>query len=147
MQDPSAPPIILASASPYRRDLLDRFLDDYQTVSPDIDESNPGDLNPKNLARHLARQKAETVSRTARSALIIGADQLAVLEGKVLGKPGSHQKAVEQLMAASGKLVTFQTAVCILDTVNRTRREHVDKTIVRFRQFDRRLAESYLRHD
>ena len=147
MQDPSAPSIILASASPYRRDLLDRFLDEYQTVSPDIDESNPDDLNPKKLARYLARQKAETVSRNARDALIIGADQLAVLDGKVLGKPGSHQKAVEQLMAASGKIVTFRTAVCILDPVNRTRREHVDKTVVRFRQFDRRLAESYLRHD
>jgi septum formation protein len=147
MQDPSSPPIILASASPYRRNLLDRFLDEYQTVSPDIDESNPGDLSPKKLALHLARQKAETVSRTARNALIIGADQLAVLDGKVLGKPGSHQKAVEQLMAASGKVVTFRTAVCILDTVNRTRREHVDKTVVRFRRFDRRLAESYLRHD
>lgn len=147
MQNPSAPSIVLASASPYRRDLLDRFLDSYQTVSPDIDESNPEMLSPKKLARHLARQKAETVSRQARDSLIIGADQLAVLDGQVLGKPGDHQKAVEQLMAASGHTVTFRTAVCILDPVGRTRHEHVDKTTVRFRQFDRRLAESYLRHD
>jgi septum formation protein len=147
MQNPSAPSIVLASASPYRRDLLDRFLDSYETVSPDIDESNPEMLTPKKLARHLARQKAETVSRQARDSLIIGADQLAVLDGQVLGKPGDHQKAVEQLMAASGHTVTFRTAVCILDPVGRTRHEHVDKTTVRFRQFDRRLAESYLRHD
>ena len=147
MQNPSSPTIVLASASPYRRDLLDRFLDDYQTVSPDIDESNPGELTPKKLALYLARKKAETVSMNARDALIIGADQLAVLDGQVLGKPGNHQKAVEQLIAASGKTVTFRTAVCILDPVGRTRYEHVDKTIVRFRQFDRRLAESYLRHD
>jgi septum formation protein len=147
MQNPSAPTIVLASASPYRRDLLDRFLDDYETVSPDIDESNPGELTPKKLARYLARKKAETVSMTARDALIIGADQLAVLDGQVLGKPGSHQKAVEQLITASGKTVTFRTAVCILDPVGRARYEHVDKTTVHFRQFDRRLAESYLRHD
>ena len=147
MQNPSAPAIVLASASPYRRSLLDRFLDDYQAVSPDIDESNADQLKPKALARHLARKKAETVSRTARNSLIIGADQLAVLDGQVLGKPGDHQKAVEQLLAASGQTVTFRTAVCILDPVGRTRYEHVDKTTVRFRQFDRRLAETYLRHD
>ena len=147
MQNPSAPTIVLASASPYRRGLLDRFLDDYETVSPDIDESNPDDLNPKKLAQYLARKKAETVSMNARDALIIGSDQLAVLDGQVLGKPGSHQKAVEQLIAASGKTVTFRTAVCILDPVGRARYEHVDKTTVHFRQFDRRLAESYLRHD
>jgi septum formation protein len=147
MQNPSAPAIVLASASPYRRGLLDRFLDDYQAVSPDIDESNVDELKPKALARHLARKKAETVSMTARNSLIIGADQLAVLDGQVLGKPGDHQKAVEQLLAASGQAVTFRTAVCILDPVGRTRYEHVDKTTVRFRQYDRRLAESYLRHD
>ena len=53
MQNPSAPTIVLASASPYRRDLLDRFLDSYETVSPDIDESNPENLSPKKLARRL----------------------------------------------------------------------------------------------
>lgn len=147
MQNPSAPSIVLASASEYRRGLLDRFLDDYQAVSPDIDESNPDNLSPKKLARHLARTKAETILPTARDSLIIGADQLAVLDGKVLGKPGDHQKAVEQLVAASGHVVTFRTAVCILDPVGKTRYEHVDKTTVQFRDFDRRLAEAYLRHD
>ncbi len=147
MQNPSAPAVVLASASRYRRSLLDRFLDEYEAVSPDIDESNAEGLSPKKLARHLARTKAETVSMQARDSLVIGADQLAVLDGQVLGKPGDHQKAVEQLLAASGQTVTFRTAVCILDPVERSRYEHVDKTTVRFRQFDRRLAETYLRHD
>jgi septum formation protein len=147
MQNPSAPAIVLASSSRYRRGLLDRLLDEYETVSPDIDESNPDALEPEVLAARLARNKAEAVSVNVRDALIIGADQLAVLDGKVLGKPGSHQKAVEQLLAASGKAVTFLTAVCLLDPVGRKRHEHLDKTTVRFRQFDRRLAESYLRHD
>ncbi len=147
MQNPSAPAIVLASSSPYRRGLLDRFLNEYEAVSPNIDESNEQGLNPQDLASHLARKKAEIVSINARDSLIIGADQLAVLDDQVLGKPGDHQKAVKQLLAASGKSVAFLTAVCILDPIARTRYEHVDKTTVRFRQFDRRLAESYLRHD
>ena len=147
MQNPSAPDILLASSSPYRRGLLDRFLAEFEAVSPDVDESNDEGLEPGELARHLARAKAEAVSASSRNALIIGADQLAVLEGQVLGKPGSHQKAVEQLLAASGKSVTFLTAVCMLDPVTRKRYEHTDETIVYFREFDRRLAEAYLRLD
>lgn len=147
MQNPSSPTIILASSSPYRRGLLDRFLDSYETVTPDVDESNDQGLSPDDLATHLARKKAEAIAINARDALIIGADQLAVLDNQVLGKPGDHQKAVEQLLAASGKAVTFLTAVCILDPIGRMRYEHTDETTVRFRQFDRRLAEAYLRHD
>jgi septum formation protein len=79
--------------------------------------------------------------------VVIGADQLAILDDRVLGKPGNHASAVDQLLAASGHAVTFMTAVCILDPVGRTRYEHTDKTIVRFREFDRRLADAYLHHD
>jgi len=147
MQNPSAPPIFLASSSPYRRSLLNRFLDQYEVVSPEVDESNDLGLGPADLASHLARKKAEAIAINARNALVIGADQLAVIEDRVLGKPGDHAKAIEQLLAASGKTMTFLTAVCILDPVGRARYEHTDKTIVRFRQFDRRLAEAYLRHD
>lgn len=147
MQNPSGPAIVLASSSPYRRGLLDRLLAEFEAVSPDVDESNSKGLAPAELARHLARAKAEVVSAKARDALIIGADQLAVLDGKVLGKPGTHQKAVEQLLAASGQAVRFLTAVCMLDPVTRKRYEHVDETVVQFREFDRRLAEAYLRLD
>ena len=147
MQNPSSPPILLASASRYRQGLLDRFLDDYETVTPGVDESPLEGESPEQLATRLAREKAEAVSSQHRDALIIGADQLAVLDGTVLGKPGDHQRAVDQLLAASGKKVEFLTAVCVLDPVSRTRLEHTDMTTVRFRQFDRRLADSYLRHD
>ena len=146
MQNPSAATIVLASSSVYRQHLLDRFLDDFETVSPSVDESVDIE-NAEELAAYLARKKAETVSTGYRKALIIGADQLAVLDGQVLGKPGGHQKAVEQLLQASGKSVQFLSAVCILDPIGRRRYEHVDKTIVRFRAFDRRLADAYLKHD
>ena len=147
MQNPSAPTIFLASSSRYRRDLLNRFLDNYEVVDPEVDERNDLDLPPAELAQYLARKKAEAIAVNARKSLIIGADQLAVLEDRVLGKPGDHARAIEQLLASSGKTVTFLTAVCILDPVGRARYEHTDKTIVRFRQFDRRLAEAYLKHD
>jgi len=147
MQNPTAPTIYLASSSPYRRSLLNRFLDQFEVVAPDVDESNKEGLAPEELASHLARKKAEAVASNARNELVIGADQLAVLDNTVLGKPGDHARAIEQLLAASGKTVTFLTAVCILDPVGRARYEHTDKTIVRFRQFDRRLAEAYLRYD
>ena len=147
MQNPSAPKILLASSSPYRRDLLNRFLDNYEVVDPEVSEDNPDNLEPAELAPQLARRKAEAVAINARRALVIGADQIAVLDGRVLGKPGDHGRAVEQLLAASGQTVTFLTAVCILDPVGRARYEHTDETVVRFRNFDRRLAEAYLRHD
>jgi len=147
MQNPSAPTIFLASSSQYRRELLNRFLDNYEVVDPEVDERNDLGLPPAELAQHLARKKAEAIAANARKSLIIGADQLAVLEDRVLGKPGDHAKAIEQLLASSGKTVTFLTAVCILDPVGRARYEHTDKTLVRFRQFDRRLAEAYLKHD
>ena len=147
MQNPSAPTIFLASSSQYRRELLNRFLDNYEVVDPEVDERNDLGLPPAELAQHLARKKAEAIAANARKSLIIGADQLAVLEDRVLGKPGEHARAIEQLLASSGKTMTFLTAVCILDPVGRARYEHTDKTIVRFREFDRRLAEAYLKHD
>lgn len=147
MQNPSTPDIVLASTSPYRRELLERFLDSFEVVAPDVDETNSDNLEPAALARSLARKKAEACSQKVRDALIIAADQLAVLDDRVLGKPGTPARAVEQLMAASGKTMTFLTAVCLLDPVTRGRYEHTDRTIVRFRRFDRRLAEAYVRHD
>jgi len=146
MQNPSAATIVLASSSVYRQHLLDRFLDDYESVSPSVDESADID-DPQELAAFLARKKAETVATAYRKALIIGADQLAVLDGQVLGKPGNHATAVEQLLRSSGKSVQFLTAVCVLDPIGKRRYEHVDKTVVRFRTFDRRLADAYLKHD
>jgi septum formation protein len=147
MQNAAAGPIVLASSSIYRRGLLDRFLGEYEAVSPNVDESDDGTEMPEHLAARLAREKAEAVSSTHRDSLIIGADQVAVLDDQVLGKPGDHQKAIEQLLAISGKSLQFLTAVCVLDPAGRTRHEYIDRTAVRFRQFDLRLAETYLRHD
>ncbi|MEM9401715.1 MAG: Maf family protein [Pseudomonadota bacterium] len=147
MQNPSARNIFLASTSMYRRGLMDRILTSYEAVAPGIEESNPDGLPPDELAPYLARRKAEAIAAKAPNGLVIGADQLAILNDRVLGKPGDHATAVEQLLAASGKSVRFLTAVCLLDPVGRNRYEHTDITTVRFKPFDRRLAEAYLRID
>ncbi len=147
MRNPSAAPLILASSSRYRRELLERFIDDFEVIAPQVDERAIEATSPEMLAATLARRKAEAVLVQHRDAVIIGADQVAVLDDKVIGKPGNHARAVEQLLAASGKSMEFLTAVCVLDLSDRRRYEHVDRTVVHFRQFDRRLVEVYLERD
>jgi septum formation protein len=147
MQNPAAPRIVLASSSKYRRELLDRILDDFETVAPNVDETPEPGVAPEDLVARLARNKAEAVASGQRDALIIGADQIAVLDGCIVGKPGDHGSAVEQLLTASGKTLRFLTAVCVLEPQSRRRYEHTDETIVHFRRFDRRLAEAYLHYD
>jgi septum formation protein len=147
MQNLSAPPIVLASSSPYRRELLQRLVDDFQAVSPDRDETPQDGEAPGKLVRRLARSKAEAVAERYRDALIVGADQAAMLDARVLGKPGNHPNAVEQLLQSSGKAVSFLTAACVLDPVTQQLHEHTDVTEVRFRRIDRELADAYLRHD
>lgn len=147
MQNPSAARIVLASSSPYRRELLGRLLDGFGCVTPDIDETPRAGEAARDLVRRLARRKAEVVSGEHPDALVLGADQLAVLDGHAIGKPGDHARAVEQLLAETGKTMLFLTAACVLDPRTRQRHEHTDVTEVRFRRFDRPLAEAYLRHD
>ena len=147
MQNPTSAPIVLASSSSYRWNLLNRLLDNFVTVSPNVDESDDGTELPEHFTIRLARQKAEAVSSSHYDSLIIGADQIAVLGNQILGKPGDHQSAIEQLLTASGKSLQFLTTVCVLEPLGRTLYEHIDRTTVRFRQFDLQLAETYLKHD
>jgi septum formation protein len=108
------PPIVLASTSPYRRELLARLGLPFETAAPGVDEARrPGEA-PAALARRLAREKAAAVARLRPDALVIGSDQTATLDGRdVVGKPGSHANAVAQLRAASGRTLTFHTGLCL----------------------------------
>ncbi len=108
--------LILASSSPYRRALLDKLQLPYTCISPDIDESaNPGEP-AENLVRRLALEKAQAIARTTPNALIIGSDQVAVLDGEIIGKPLTHDKALRQLLRASGRSVRFVTGLCLLNS-------------------------------
>lgn len=105
--------IILASSSPYRRDLLRRLRLEFDSVAPEIDETvEPGE-SPGDYVRRLGLAKAEAVARSHPESLVIGSDQCAVLDGRILGKPGSHENALRQLRDARGRRVVFHTSVCL----------------------------------
>ena len=110
------PTLLLASSSPFRRELLGKLQLDFIHQSPDIDESRLPGESPTELVMRLAKEKAGALAAQHPDTLIIGSDQVAVLGEQVLGKPGTEEKAVEQLTAASGKRVTFLTGLCLLNT-------------------------------
>lgn len=124
------PRLILASTSAYRRALLERLGLPFDTARPDVDETPLPDESPAALAVRLARAKAEAVA--AGDAWTIGSDQVAELDGRPLGKPGTPENAVAQLRAMSGHEVRFHTALCLAGPDGR-RLAHLDLTVVRFR--------------
>lgn len=141
----SPPPLILASTSPHRRLLLERLGLPFTAVAPAVDESRSFREPVTELVRRLSRIKAEAVMARHSGALIIGSDQAAEREGEILGKPGDHATAVQQLTAASGKYMKFHTGLCLLDTRDGSRREYVDVTRVQFRRLSAAEIERYLK--
>jgi septum formation protein len=106
--------LLLASTSPYRRLLLERLQVPFAAVGPHIDESPQDGERPEALAVRLAIAKAQAVAAAHPDAVVIGSDQVAVLDGEPLGKPGTHEAALAQLMATRGRAVVFHTACCVL---------------------------------
>ena len=137
--------LVLASTSQYRRELLARLRVPFATVAPDVDESPADGEDPRALALRLARAKASAVQRTFPSALIIGCDQVAAVDGELLSKPGSYENAVRQLRLMRGKPVPFYTALCLLDAASG--RSHIDvvTVTVHMRQITDAQIERYLR--
>lgn len=110
----TGPALILGSTSRYRRDLLSRLRLPFDVVAPQVDETpRPGEA-PADLALRLALEKARDVARRHPAAVVIGSDQVADLDGEPVGKPGTHERAVEQLTRMSGRTLTFQTAVAVV---------------------------------
>jgi septum formation protein len=139
--------LILASTSPFRRELLMRLDLPFAVRSPDVDETClPGEDAPSLVAR-LAEWKARRVAEREPNALVIGSDQAAVLEGEIIGKPGDHQRAVGQLRRASGRVVTFYTGVCLLDGASDQCQVAVELFHVAFRVLTTEMIEHYLRRE
>jgi septum formation protein len=137
------PPIILASTSRYRRELLARLQLPFTTRSPGtVEDAIPGEA-PAAMAARLALAKAKSIE--ASDALVIGSDQVASLDGQLLRKPGSADVAVAQLRACQGKVVQFHTAVAVIATRSGDTLQHVDCTEVRFRRLDDTALEQYVR--
>lgn len=126
--------IVLASTSPYRKALLEKLQVTFSTAAPQVDESPLPDESPEQLVARLAEAKAKVVADQFSNALIIGSDQVAVVDGKILGKPGTRENAFAQLKRAAGKRVIFLTGLCVYNTLSRRSQVEVVPFSVIFRQ-------------
>ncbi len=139
--------IVLASTSPYRRTLLNRLQLAFETDSPHVDESPlPGEPAP-DLVRRLAAAKAHAVAERHPGSLIIGSDQVAVLDGAILGKPGGQAANVRQLLAASGRHVVFFTGLCLLNAAAGNVHLDVVPVTVEFRILSEAQARAYVERE
>ncbi len=139
------PRLILASTSRYRRDLLQRLRVPFDVVAPAVDETPlPGEL-PNGLAERLAMAKAVAVASKHPDAVVIGSDQVAELDGMPIGKPHTHERAIAQLQAMSGRRVVFHTAVAVVRRDRDYARGMLAPVVVTFRSLDHAEIEHYLR--
>ncbi|MEX3932915.1 Maf-like protein [Paraburkholderia phymatum] len=146
---PKRPPrLILASSSPYRRELLERLRIPFDIVVPAIDETPHADESPEATALRLAQAKAHAVANglsTGEPALVIGSDQVATYDGHQIGKPGTHERALAQLQAMRGREVLFHSALCLFDSRSATTQSADVITRVRFRDLPDAALDAYLR--
>jgi septum formation protein len=139
--------LILASSSPYRRELLERLKIPFEVMPPELDESPLAGETPHKLTERLAIAKARKIAESERNALVIGSDQVAVYNGAIVGKPHSHDRAVEQLRAASGRTVTLYTGLALVNSATGRTQCEVIPFRVTFRPLTNELIESYLRKE
>jgi len=140
-------PLILASSSPYRRELLSRLQLPFQAVSPNLDETPLMGETAMDTCARLSLAKAQKVAESHPNALIIGSDQVALLDGRLVGKPGTHEVAQQQLRQASGREMSFHTALCLLNASTGVAQQTRVDAQVRYRTLTDDEIERYLRAD
>ena len=136
--------LILASSSEYRRQLLQKLLIPFNSISPKIDEIALDGEKPHQTALRLAQEKAKKIGAEYPHALVIGCDQVATLDGIQLGKPMNHQNATKQLQTMRGREVTFHSALCLFNAATGNMQAEVVPYLVRFRQLTDEQIENYL---
>ncbi len=136
--------LILASTSPYRRELLTRLKIPFEICSPDVDETHLTGETPEQTAFRLAIAKAKAPAKNFPDALIIGSDQVATLDGLQLGKPHTHDNAVRQLTLMRGRSVVFHTALCLYNSRTGNTQAKVVPFTVHFRNLSGAQIERYL---
>jgi septum formation protein len=137
-------PLVLASTSPFRRALLARLGQPFETANPRVDEIPLSGEAPEETALRLSEAKARAVAPSFSGALVIGSDQVAILDGRSYGKPGTHEKAVEQLRAMRGRTVNFFTGICLFDERSGKAWIRGVPTLVTFRDLSDATIENYL---
>jgi septum formation protein len=148
---PSSAPsrLILASSSPYRRELLERLRLPFEVMAPDVSETPLAGEQPEATALRLAREKAAAVAARSPGSIVIGSDQVATLDGEQIGKPGDHARALAQLQKMRGRQVVFHTALCVWDgrasaLTGPAQLENI-QTVVTFRNLPDAELDAYLR--
>jgi len=136
--------LVLASTSPYRRELLARLGLPFEVANPQTDESPLVQEAPTEMALRLSEAKARAVAAQFPDALIIGSDQVAEMGGRVFGKPGTHARAIEQLRQLSGQTVNFFTGLCVLNSRTGDAEVRGVPTLVGFRELTDSEIENYL---
>ena len=139
--------LILASTSPFRKEILNKLGVVFDTQSPDVDETAFENETPQQLVERLSIAKAKAVADINPSALVIGSDQVSVLDGKIIGKPHTHDNAVKQLHNASGRTVTFYTGLCLYNSATQQYQSDVVPFNVVFRELTDRQIENYLKKE
>ena len=139
--------LVLASTSPFRKTILEKLGVDFETASPEVDETALQNETPQQLVKRLSIAKAKAIAAKRDNTLVIGSDQVAVIDKQILGKPHTHENAVKQLKNASGKTVTFYTGLCLYNsTTNKYQSEVVPFNVV-FRDLTDSQIENYLRKE
>jgi len=136
--------LVLGSTSPFRGALLAKLGIPFATDAPHIDEAIRDGESPEQLVARLAKAKARDVAQRHAGALIIGSDQVACVDGRILGKPGSRENAIGQLATAAGKTVTFHTGLCLFNTAENRGRTVVEPFKVHFRALNQDQIERYV---
>jgi septum formation protein len=139
--------LILASSSPYRRELLERLKIPFEVIAPEVDEAPLPGETPSALVERLSVEKARKIADGRPGTLVIGSDQVAVYNGEIVGKPHSHDKAVQQLRSASGRAVTLYTGLALFNADNQRVQIEVIPYRVTFRTLTDAQIESYLRKE
>lgn len=140
-------PLILASTSPARKQLLDSLALPYSVCAPHVDEARQPGEPVTTMVTRLAEAKARAVAAGQSPALIIGADQVAALGDDILGKPGTHAEAIQQLQRVSGKHITFYTGLCLLNSASGTVQVDIVPCTVVFRSLNATQIENYLQRE
>ena len=136
--------LILASSSPYRKELLERLGIPFKCISPDIDESAKPGETPQQLVQRLSIEKAQAIAKGQGNALVIGSDQVAVHGNDIVGKPRDHAHAVEQLRQASGETITLYTGLALINSKTGHIQSEVVPYSVVFRELSDTTIENYL---
>ena len=138
------PELILGSTSIYRRELLERLKIPFRVEAPDIDETPLENETPQQLVERLSIEKARTVAANNPGSLVIGSDQVAVHDGKIVGKPLTHDKAMQQLREANGKEIVLYTGLSLFKADTGESQTEVIPFHVVFRRLTEEQLENYL---